>query len=611
MSHFFRLNSIRDRILGGYLFLTFLIVALVIFSAFVINRNRRIASIHSDINELQVHSLNLIKADNDFFNVEIYNQHYLSTRASNVIKKRDSLNSLIKIRIGQIIGKSKNLDYPVADYLVQINALLEEYDHVFRQLENLFFIRGFKDEGIEGSMRSYAHELEQQEGFDKLDLLSMRRAEKDFLIRHDTLYVVMFNRLAAVAREKMSQQRNHETSIKLAAYQDLFIRLSEIQKEIGLSATDGLRGDLGALTEELSRHYFILAHNSTEISSDAQRTAWLFFIAITAAAVVFAIITGYWISKRISEPIARLSSFMEEAIEKRYHIPEFSFNNAAVEINVLTASFSKLMNETTAQMKELKKKSRQLKSRNNELKKLNSELDSFLYSTAHDLRAPLSSLLGVLNLMLRETKQPELVIYIEMMQQAIQRQEAFISQIVEFTKNKRLEIHPEPIDIKNIIEDIFENHRYVESAYKIKHEVIIHSQSQFFSDKNRIKIIFNNLISNAIRYADMTKPNPFVRISIEIDHEFATIQFSDNGIGIESHHLEKIFDMFYRASDDSKGSGLGLFIFSETIQRLNGLMTVTSEINLGTGFFIKLPNLLSGYQIPFNATKAEQRYLAN
>ena len=111
MSHFFRLNSIRDRILGGYLFLTFLIVALVIFSAFVINRNRRIGAIHSEINELQVHSLNLIKTDNDFFNVEIYNQDYLSTRASNIITKRDSLNDLIKIRIGQIIDKSKRKMY--------------------------------------------------------------------------------------------------------------------------------------------------------------------------------------------------------------------------------------------------------------------------------------------------------------------------------------------------------------------------------------------------------------------------------------------------------------------------------------------------------------------
>ncbi len=600
MSHLFRLNSIRDRILGGFLFLTLLIIVLVIFSAFVINRTRKIAAIHSDINELQVHSLNLIKSDNDFFNIEIYNQNYLRTRNSRLVENRDSLNNLIKMRIEEIIIKSKDLDYPVSHYLLEINKLLEVYNSTFNGLEDLFFIRGFKDEGLEGSMRFYAHELEQQDaGIDKIDLLSLRRSEKDFLIRHDTIYVLNFDRLVAAVNERMKQQGDHKALAKLLAYHDLFIKLSVIQKKIGLSATEGLRGKLGTLTDELSKRYFILAHDSQQISSEAQRTAWLFFVAVTASAIIFAIITGYWISKRISEPIARLSAVMEEAVEKRYRIPEFNFNNAAVEINVLTASFAKLMNETTTQMRELKRKSFLLKKRNKELKKLNSELDSFLYSTAHDLRAPLSSLLGVLNLMLRETKQPELVIYIEMMQKAINSQETFISQIVEFTKNKRLEVVPERIDVRAIIEEIFDSHRYIESADKINHEVIIQGQSPFFSDKNRLKIIFNNLISNAIRYADLSKQNPFIRIVIDVNDDHATIQFLDNGVGIESHHLEKIFDMFYRANHDSKGSGLGLFIFSETIQKLGGLTTVTSEINKGTSFFIKLPNILPGYQIPF------------
>jgi len=598
MSQFFRLNSIRDRIQGGSLFLTLLIIVLVVFSAFVINRTRKIASIHSDINELQVHSLNLIKTDNDFFNIEIYNQEYLSNRKSKLIERRDSLNILIAKRINRIIYKSKDLDYPVEHYLYQIDTLLSEYNATFKGLENLFFIRGFKDEGIEGAMRFYAHQLEQPEaGFDKLDLLSLRRSEKDFLIRHDTVYVMNFESLVSSIKEKILSQKNNKAYSKLLAYNDLFLRLASIQKEIGLSATEGLRGDLGRLTEKLSQRYFVLAHDSGRISSEAQRSTWLFFIAMTAFAVLFSILTGYWISKRISEPIAKLSMVMEEAVEKRYRIPEFNFNNAAIEINTLTASFAKLMAETTHQMKELKKKSKLLKSRNNELKKLNVELDSFLYSTAHDLRSPLTSLLGVLNLMLRETKQPELVIYIEMMKKAIQRQENFISQIVEFTKNKRLDVVPEAIDMKKLVEEVFESHKYIESASRIKNELVLRGNQNFYSDKNRIKIIFNNLISNAIRYADLSKSSPAIRIVIEINKNYITINFSDNGIGIESHHLEKIFGMFYRANHDSKGSGLGLFIFSETIQKLNGLVSVESELHIGTSFFIKLPNELPGHQI--------------
>jgi signal transduction histidine kinase len=112
------------------------------------------------------------------------------------------------------------------------------------------------------------------------------------------------------------------------------------------------------------------------------------------------------------------------------------------------------------------------------------------------------------------------------------------------------------------------------------------------------------LISNAIKYADLEKPEPAIRIAIELAPGEAAIQFSDNGIGIEKHHLGKIFDMFYRANHDAKGSGLGLFIFSETIQKLKGQSNVESQIKEGTTFFIRLPNLLREYQISFDQSPA-------
>jgi signal transduction histidine kinase len=113
----------------------------------------------------------------------------------------------------------------------------------------------------------------------------------------------------------------------------------------------------------------------------------------------------------------------------------------------------------------------------------------------------------------------------------------------------------------------------------------------FYSDHNRVTILFNNLLSNAIRYADLSKPNPFIRVDIAIRKTEIIIHFSDNGIGIAQEHMDKIFDMFYRAHSDSKGSGLGLFIFDKTIKRMNGTVEVESEEGKGTTFHIRLPNL--------------------
>jgi signal transduction histidine kinase len=106
--------------------------------------------------------------------------------------------------------------------------------------------------------------------------------------------------------------------------------------------------------------------------------------------------------------------------------------------------------------------------------------------------------------------------------------------------------------------------------------------------------VFNNLISNAVRYADFSKADPFVRVQLAVDASEVTISFIDNGIGIGPEHVDKIFNMFYRGNASSKGSGLGLFIFKETIMKLRGHVSVESTLGVGTKFFIQLPNMISG-----------------
>jgi signal transduction histidine kinase len=100
-----------------------------------------------------------------------------------------------------------------------------------------------------------------------------------------------------------------------------------------------------------------------------------------------------------------------------------------------------------------------------------------------------------------------------------------------------------------------------------------------------------NLFSNAIRYQDFHKESSQVSIHINSTVEKVEIRFSDNGIGIEKKHLKKIFDMFYRASDNSKGSGLGLYILKESIDKLGGSIKVETEFGVFTTFEITIPNI--------------------
>ncbi len=580
--------------LSGFLFLTFLILIIAVVSIFILNYTNRIAGIHAQISQLQIATLSLIKTDNDFFDLETINSRYFETHQSSYLAKRDSF--LIRIHTGTnfIYKESKN---GVIKNLEIIDSLFFKYDAKFRQLEKLLFKKGFKDYGLEGQMRIHAHRLEEVPlGLDRYKILSLRRNEKDFFLRHELEYAKVLNRMVDEISTELEVQaiKNKEAIFHLQEYQRIFNELVTIQTQIGLSSTDGLRSELNELTANLSNRYYSLAQYSYDLSSAAQVKARVFYIAIVFGAVIFSLFSGYWISKRLSSPIAKLSRLMNSVMSDKKKVKiDLTLNNAAEEINTLTKSFVHLMEKTNGQMKEIKSKSILLKRNNKELKKLNSELDSFLYSTAHDLRSPLTSLLGLIHIMEHESKQEGLKPYFQMMQGSIYRMEDFIGQIVGYSKNKRLEIVLEKIDMYSLISEIFDNHQFVEGANKIDHLVDVREKVSFYSDRGRILVLFNNLISNAIRYADLSKEKPFIRIQITIDEPEAVIEFADNGVGIAEEHVDKIFNMFYRANTGSKGSGLGLFIFKETIAKLNGLVSVESTLGVGTKFFIRLPNSYS------------------
>jgi signal transduction histidine kinase len=469
------------------------------------------------------------------------------------------------------------------------------YNRKFDRLEGLVFQKGFKNYGLEGEMRLHAHALEELDSDNRniVNILNLRRHEKDFFLRHDTTYIDAFQeRYAALHAVLQMGKSNAEAISHLDEYRRIFLQLSTIQKAIGLSGYDGVRSELNTLTSSLSDQYYRLSNYSYDKSLSAQDNGRIFYFITLVGAIFFSLLSGYWISKRLSEPIARLSRLVDDALNSRSEKrTDFTMRNAANEINTLTSSFILLMDQARDQMKDIRGKSKELKTKNKQLRALNRELDNFLYSTAHDLRSPLSSLLGLINLMRYENKDDTLKEYLAMMEKSIHRSEYFISQIVNFSKNKRMKIAPEPIHLDVLIEEIFEQNSFVEGFDRIERRVNINDDHVFYSDKNRVTILFNNLISNAIRYADVTKENSFIEINARISPKEIGIVFGDNGIGIQPEHLDKIFDMFYRADYNSKGTGLGLFIFRETIKRLNGDVRVESEPGVGTNFFLRLPNL--------------------
>ena len=148
------------------------------------------------------------------------------------------------------------------------------------------------------------------------------------------------------------------------------------------------------------------------------------------------------------------------------------------------------------------------------------------------------------------------------------------------------------VDLARIIDQTFTDLSYLEGAKEMKRSIKIEG-IDFYSDHWRISEIFRNLISNAIKYRQLVNRNPEVSVKIHVDNLRADISFSDNGIVIDEKSLNKIFEMFYRATEQSDGSGIGLYIVKNAVEKLGGQISVASKAQQGTRFSIILPNRIN------------------
>lgn len=224
-----------------------------------------------------------------------------------------------------------------------------------------------------------------------------------------------------------------------------------------------------------------------------------------------------------------------------------------------------------------------------ELQIRNAELDNFVYKVSHDLRAPLSSILGLVNLSKFPGNPDSPYDYIRLIGEKASGLDHFISDVLSHSKNLKMEVSIEKVDLEGTIRKTIADLSYLEGADTVKFD--IHAdQTDFFSDPWRISEIFRNLVSNAIKYRQAEGIQPEVKVDIRIKDDVARITFSDNGIGIKPESLEKIFEMFYRATEQSDGSGIGLYIVKNAVEKLNGKVSVESVFGAGTTFRIQLPS---------------------
>lgn len=229
-----------------------------------------------------------------------------------------------------------------------------------------------------------------------------------------------------------------------------------------------------------------------------------------------------------------------------------------------------------------------VRQQNELLGKTNQELDYFVYSVSHDLRAPLSSILGLTTIYPMSKNQQEKDEIVKMISNRAHVLDEFIREVLDYSRNARLEIKFRPMLLWEVVDEVLGGLSHMDGLSTMEVKVNIPSDLTVVSDRERLKVVLSNLLTNAVKYRDRSKAS-FIVVRAKQADGFWTIEVEDNGIGIREEHLSRVFEMFYKAHDTSLGTGLGLYIANEAIQRLKGSLEVSSTYGEGSIFRIRIP----------------------
>ena len=223
-----------------------------------------------------------------------------------------------------------------------------------------------------------------------------------------------------------------------------------------------------------------------------------------------------------------------------------------------------------------------------ELRKSNKELDKFIYSTSHDLKAPVASVLGLIAVARMDVMDEKTSEFLRLIEDRVTKLDGVIGNILSISKAKKTELKYEIVDFNALFADSIADVKFLADGKKIDIRYLESTSNRFLGDYSLTRMVLGNLLSNAVKYHSPHKPDPYIQVYFEKAMGKVSFVVADNGEGIDEAHHQKIFDMFYRASESSNGTGLGLYIVKETLARIGGSVELKSKKGTGTTFKITL-----------------------
>jgi len=609
--------SLRSRLMLILLGFTLMTTLVGLMGLWFYQKTSKLAAITGSIEESLIKTLQLLKIEQDFFNTETVNPQFYQTGSSQYLVRHKQLMEQVKDKLYNLLELDgiRELYADDAVLTVEIKWIifeLENYEDTFKVLSSYIRKRGFWSAGIEGNMRDKIKTLETLNTELKAeDILLIHRYERDYTDRKDTIYAHEVEKLVQNIRKKLKPlpKSSSVAAMLLDEYLLNFKEMVKLDSIMGNTGSDGLRGKIRTHANKTADFMGKLVKKINTEVLKAEKYAFNLFIYVTAFMVILSIVISYVASVFITKPISKLSDVMHLAIEKKFKNVVMENPTARDEIGDLTRDVKTMLEEIQKRLQEVRIQKRDLLTQYDEsieqthklkdseklLMKMNEVKDTFFSIISHDLRSPLNTMTGflqILELQAEAFTPEEIRLFAQDTQKSLNRILDLLENLLQWSRSQTGEVEYRPIKLD--LAEIAQNNvaLYAKTAQNKGLQLSSELKEQVWvrADANMLNFIFRNLISNAIKFS---KDGAKIKINMEQNSKNTVkIAIEDEGIGMPDEVLDKVFrpeeHLTTLGTNEEKGTGFGLSLCKNFVERHHGKMNIESSVGKGTSVFFTL-----------------------
>jgi len=551
-------KTFKNKLLLTYLIFTLIIGITAGLGYYFFNKGNNVTEIADRIFRLMIDTQKAIRAGQDFLQYEAHADAFLRNGESTYLQLHENTLYYIFEDFKEIENTPDIEKFGFMEELAIASSALVEYHGLFDQFVLKIKERGFRDYGLEGKMRQYAHQLEAMPFINKEMLLQIRRWEKDYFSRQDSVYIASFHKEIAkleTAVSKLPTDQKRFAQPVLSEYKNTFHKIVALDTELGLKTGTGLSNQLRTNIIQIEESVGIVMDKAGMSRQTNNEKLQITLSRVLVFTIVISIILSYSVASDITKPITQLATMIDVIVLRKFDekTPLMEVKSSD-EIGQLTANLNLMIQKLREYIRQLSEKSEELSIQNEQLKVVNKKLseseanlkelnlikNKFFSIISHDLRGPFNTLRGFLNILSTHADGftiEEIKKLTAEMQIAVNNVYNLTNNLLQWslTQTDGIKINPVEINLHKAVTDTFlildkqAEEKEITLYNSVAEDIVIRT------DANILDFVIRNLVANSIKF---TKIGGWIRVSAtKKDKGLVEINVTDNGVGIEPERL--------------------------------------------------------------------------